>query len=54
MVTYYYALLDNNGVLCVDQCGEHATGAPQTIDEETVRSMADSYKHVVYFTVETD
>lgn len=56
MITYYYALVDSNGVLCVDQMGDHDTGGgdPQTITEETVRQVADAYKHVIYFTVEHD
>lgn len=49
-VTFYYARVDNNGVLCVDQLGDKGDGE-QVVTEEQTAELAVSYPNVVYFTV---
>lgn len=51
MDTYYYAIVDGNDVLCVDQVGEHHSYDRQTVTESEVAVLASSYPEVIYFAV---
>lgn len=45
--TYYYALVDTNGVLCVDEVDDY----PDVPTEHHVARLAESYPEAIYFLV---
>lgn len=46
VVKFYYAEVDDFGVLCVDRL------ADETQDSRSAAALAESYPHVIYFEVE--
>lgn len=48
MTTYYYALTDDNDILCVDRLEAEA------VSEQQVAALATSYPEAIYFAVERE
>lgn len=54
-MTYYYAYVDENNVLCVDQL-DWGYGTPRDVpwEEREVAALAESYPDTIYFTVDKE